>query len=131
MGSVQIPARPGPLEIDTALQEMDPYLRRESKLRESKEKRHFPKNTKPTGKMGRKGGESFVVQEFHARRHHFAFLPEIDGVLGIWAVPKGIPDRGPPASNKSVSRARFRKGITGPGASTRQDFHGVHAPILR
>src|SRR5712692_8250285 len=63
------------------------------KLAEYEAKRDFKKTPEPGAKVLRKGVKAprFVVQEHHARRLHWDFRLEKDGVLVSWAVPKGIP----------------------------------------
>jgi bifunctional non-homologous end joining protein LigD len=60
-------------------------------LREYRRKRDPKKTREPFGK-GRAGKQPiFVVQRHDARRLHYDFRLERDGVLASWAVPKGVP----------------------------------------
>ena len=54
-----------------------------------KAKRDFGKTPEPGPKRARKKGNSFVIQKHAARRTHFDFRLEHDGVLKSWAVTKG------------------------------------------
>jgi len=54
-----------------------------------KAKRDFAKTPEPSPKFAQKPGNSFVVQKHAARRTHFDFRLEHDGVLKSWAVTKG------------------------------------------
>jgi bifunctional non-homologous end joining protein LigD len=63
------------------------------KLAEYEAKRDFKNTPEPGAKVPRKDTKAprFVVQEHHARRLHWDFRLEHDGVLVSWAVPKGVP----------------------------------------
>ncbi|MBN8954322.1 MULTISPECIES: DNA ligase D [unclassified Rhizobium] len=56
-------------------------------------KRDFTKTSEPKGRAKRKkaaaAGSSFVIQKHDARRLHYDFRLELDGVLKSWAVTRG------------------------------------------
>jgi bifunctional non-homologous end joining protein LigD len=58
-------------------------------LAEYKAKRDFSKTPEPGPKRKPARGNSFVIQKHAARRTHFDFRLEHDGVLKSWAVTKG------------------------------------------
>ncbi len=70
--------------------------RRKAPLGEYKAKRDFNVTAEPAGaqrhkrKPASQSKLSFVIQSHAARRHHFDFRLELDGVLKSWAVPKGL-----------------------------------------
>jgi bifunctional non-homologous end joining protein LigD len=61
-------------------------------LDEYKRKRDPKKTTEPfSGRESRQAQPTFVVQRHDARRLHYDFRLERNGVLASWAVPKGVP----------------------------------------
>src|SRR5438552_7281253 len=62
-----------------------------AKLDTYKRKRDPGKTPEPFGGRRRAGRPIFVVQRHDARRLHYDFRLERDGVLASWAVPKGVP----------------------------------------
>src|SRR5215211_9493893 len=63
-------------------------------LTDYKRKRDFKKTSEPVGKpvpKKIKGASRFVIQKHAARRLHYDFRLEMEGVLKSWALPKGLP----------------------------------------
>jgi bifunctional non-homologous end joining protein LigD len=64
-------------------------------LAEYKAKRDFGKTAEPKGgkplPRAVRGASRFVIQKHDARRLHYDFRLEMEGVLKSWAVPKGLP----------------------------------------
>src|ERR1043165_5544229 len=61
-------------------------------LRDYAEKRDFQQTTEPRGNPGQHRNARhplFVIQKHDARRLHYDFRLEAEGVLKSWAVPKG------------------------------------------
>ncbi len=61
------------------------------KLKEYKDKRDFSKTKEPKTSGKAHKNPIFVVQHHFARREHYDFRLEYNGVLLSWAVPKGVP----------------------------------------
>jgi bifunctional non-homologous end joining protein LigD len=65
-------------------------------LRRYQAKRDFQATPEPSGEAGAEDPSAeqlrFVVQEHHARRLHWDFRLERDGVLVSWALPRGVPE---------------------------------------
>ncbi|NMC09874.1 MAG: DNA ligase [Methanothrix sp.] len=59
------------------------------RLKDYKDKRDFCVTSEPTGGSISSGSQIFVVQKHDARRLHYDFRLEVNGVLKSWAVPKG------------------------------------------
>ena len=65
-------------------------MTRTAKLSTYRGKRDFERTPEPSGTVAKlHAGHGFVIQKHAARRLHYDFRLELDGVLLSWAVPKG------------------------------------------
>src|SRR5260370_324119 len=62
---------------------------RASEVAKYKSKRRFDQTPEPEPEIGQRAGNRFVVQKHAARRLHYDFRLELDGVLKSWAVARG------------------------------------------
>jgi len=60
--------------------------------RGKRDRRRTPEPVPTEGPLPTGSDDTFVIQEHHARRLHWDFRLERDGVLVSWALPKGVPD---------------------------------------
>ncbi|TGD87412.1 ATP-dependent DNA ligase [Mycolicibacterium sp. CH28] len=76
------------------LADLDADIPREDRLTTYRSMRDSAKTPEPVPRANPAVGENntFVIQEHHARRLHYDFRLERDGVLVSWAVPKNLPD---------------------------------------
>jgi bifunctional non-homologous end joining protein LigD len=62
---------------------------KKDQLDDYRAKRDFTRTSEPEGGVPSSDKPSFVVQKHAARRLHYDFRLEVDGVMPSWAVPKG------------------------------------------
>jgi bifunctional non-homologous end joining protein LigD len=65
------------------------HHRTRSGLSVYRSKRDFGRTSEPSGKIGRTRGHRYLIQKHAARRLHYDFRLELDGVLKSWAVTRG------------------------------------------
>ncbi|OBK23853.1 ATP-dependent DNA ligase [Mycobacterium asiaticum] len=76
------------------LDPLDPAVSLPDRLSKYRSMRDASKTPEPVpaSKPAAGEGNTFVIQEHHARRLHYDFRLERDGVLVSWAVPKNLPE---------------------------------------
>ena len=86
------PTQPRMAHFEPTAESKDRLDKHRSMRDRSKTPEPVPESTAPAA-----DGRSFVIQEHHARRLHFDFRLDHEGVLVSWALPEGVP--GDPRTN--------------------------------
>jgi DNA ligase D-like protein (predicted ligase)/DNA ligase D-like protein (predicted polymerase)/DNA ligase D-like protein (predicted 3'-phosphoesterase) len=81
-------------QLGDLLEGLDDDVRVEDKLTTYRRMRDPGKTPEPVPKDSpiKGNNDRFVIQEHHARRLHYDFRLERDGVLVSWAIPKNLPE---------------------------------------
>ncbi len=81
-------------DLLAGLDEVIPVASQSDKLSTYRSMRDSSKTPEPVPRSKPAVGQdnTFVIQEHHARRLHYDFRLERDGVLVSWAIPKNLPD---------------------------------------
>src|SRR6187431_1729867 len=99
-------------------------------LQEYHRKRDFGKTREPSGRLRKaEPGHRYLIQKHHAKKLHYDFRLELDGVLKSWAIPKGPSTR--PSDKRLAVRTEDHplEYVTFEGDIPKGEYGGGHVDL--